>query len=169
MPVLTEKHRALIGKESEPRPAPHAVNQAMARHWCEMVEDPNPVYFDDAYARTTWLQGTFAPPTMLYTWAMRPVWPEVEREGPTVQQLLEGCTATIAVNAVQEYLLPLRYGDTLTVTMQISAISEEKTTRLGTGHFVTTTDTFRDQFGQVVGRHSFTLFMYRPEERGAGA
>ena len=164
MPVISERHQALIGKESEPRQAPYAINEAMARHWCEMVEDPNPIYFDEAYARTTWLQGIFAPPTMLFTWSMRPVWPEEERKTSTVQELLEGCTTTIAVNAVQEYFLPLRYGDTLTVTNEISAISEEKTTRLGTGHFVTTKDTFRNQFGQVVGTHSFTLFMYRPQE-----
>ena len=75
---------------------------------------------------------------------------------------LESCPATIAVNAVQEYLLPVRYGDTLTVTQRLESLSEEKTTRLGTGHFVTTVDTFRNQFGQCVGTHAFTLFTYRP-------
>ncbi len=166
MPAITERQRALIGKESPPRPAPYAINQAMARFWCEMVEDPNPIYFDEAYARTTWLQGTFAPPAMLYTWSMQPVWPEVPRESPAAELHQElrrqGCAATIAVNAVQEYLAPLRYGDTLTLTSQISAISDEKTTRLGTGHFVSTLETFRNQFGQVVGTHTFTLFLYRP-------
>ena len=169
MPTITDEHKALIGKESEPRPAPYAVNQAMARHWTEMVEDANPIYFDEAYAGTTWLQGAFAPPTMLYTWAMRPVWPEVQRDSPTVQQLLQGCTATMAVGAVQEYIKPLRYGDTLTITTQIGAIGEEKTTRLGTGHFVTMMDTFRNQLDEVVGTHSFTLFMYRPREGGDNA
>ncbi len=167
MPPITEKERALIGKESAPREAPCAVNQAMARFWCEMVEDPNPIYFDEAYARTTHLQGTFAPPTMLFTWGMQPVWPEVQLESPLAQLHLEGCDATIAVSAVQEYLLPLRYGDTLTFTTQMSAISEEKTTRLGTGHFVSTVHTFRNQLGQVVGTHTFTLFMYRPHSSGA--
>ena len=106
MPTLTEEHRALIGRESEPSPAPYAVNEAMAMHWCEMVEDPNPIYFDEAYARTTWLQGTLAPPTMLYTWRMAPVWPEVERESATSGLQLEGCTATLAVNAVDILVVP---------------------------------------------------------------
>ena len=164
MSVITAKQRALIGRESEPRPAPQPVDQPMARHWSEMVEDPNPIYFDEAYARTTWLQGTFAPPSMLYTWARPPVWPEVESASLTSQLALEGCPVTVAVNAVQEYVMPLRYGDTLTITSQISAISDEKTTRLGTGHFVTTLDTFRNQFDQVVGTHVFTFFMYRPHQ-----
>ncbi len=169
MPVITPEQRALIGRETQPRPAPYAVNEAMARFWCEMVEDPNPIYFDDAYARTTWLQGKFAPPAMLFTWGLAPVWPEVQRESPMSQLQIEGCTATIAVNSVQEYFLPLRYGDTLTVTTQISHISEEKTTRLGTGHFVSTKDTFRNQYGQVVGTHTFTLFIYRPSSSGGEA
>jgi hypothetical protein len=58
--------------------------------------------------------------------------------------------------------MPIRYGDILTVTSQISSIGEEKTTRLGTGHFVSTLDTFRNQRGEVVGTHTFTLFTYRP-------
>lgn len=166
MPAITDEQRALIGQESEPRPAPYVVNEAMARFWCEMVEDANPIYFDDAYARTTWLQGKFAPPTMLFTWGMAPVWPEVERESQISRLRLEGCTATIAVSSVQEYHLPIRYGDTLTVTTQINDIGEEKTTRLGTGHFVSTKDTFRNQHGQVVGTHTFTLFIYRPHTQG---
>ncbi len=169
MPTITARQRALIGKESAPVAAPYAVNEAMARHWCEMVEDANPIYFDEAYARTTWLQGRFAPPTMLYTWGRPPPWPPTKRTSLVDELALEGCTTTVAVNAVQEYLMPLRYGDTLTVTSRLTAISDEKTTRLGTGHFVSTTDTFRNQLGQVVGTHTFTFFMYRPGGPGDDA
>jgi hypothetical protein len=100
---------------------------------------------------------------MLYTWGRHLLWPEPENDGGIVGHLqLEGCPNTIAVNAVQEYFLPIRYGDQLTMTNMLNNVSEEKTTRLGTGHFVTTVDTFRNQFGQVVGTHTFTLFVYRP-------
>ena len=162
MPVLTENHRAMIGKETAPQPLPEAVNIAMARHWCEMVEDANPIYFDADYVRDTWLEEPFAPPTMLFTWKMAPVWPERGEVSALSGLELEGCTLTLAVNAMQEYEQPLHYGDALTVTSKISAISDEKTTRLGTGHFITTTDTFRNQRDEVVGTHSFTLFRYRP-------
>jgi acyl dehydratase len=162
MAELTTQQRALIGKETEPRAAPHPVNEAMAWNWCEMVEDANPIYFDEAYARTTWLQGRFAPPSMLFTWRQTPVWPRSEVRSIVEQLALEDCPLRIAVNATQEYFQPLRYGDTLTVTNQLASISDEKTTRLGTGRFVTTVETFRNQFGQVVGTHTFTLFTYRP-------
>jgi acyl dehydratase len=105
---------------------------------------------------------------MLLTWGMQPVWPEDDREESTISKLeLPGCSTTLAVNATQEYALPLRYGDTLTITSQISSIGEEKTTRLGSGHFVTTLNTFRNQASEVVGTHSFTLFMYAPTAVGA--
>ncbi len=162
MPDITDEQRALIGRESEPRRAPQAVDPAMASHWCEMVEDPNPIHHDEEYAASTWLEGTFAPPTMLFTWLMPPVWPQSPFESPLRKLNLESCPNTIAVKAVQEYEKPLRYGDTLTITSQIADVSDEKTTRLGTGHFVTTKDIFRNQASEVVGTHSFTLFLYRP-------
>jgi acyl dehydratase len=160
MPELTAEHSTLIGKESAPRPAPYAVNEAMARFWCEMVEDPNPIYFDEGYARSTWLEEPFAPPAMLFTWGMQPVWPASQSESMIARLQLPGCTTTLAVNATQEYVAPLRYGERLTITNQIASIGGEKTTRLGTGHFVTTLDTLRNQDDAVVGTHSFTLFMY---------
>jgi acyl dehydratase len=168
MPQLTDDHHALIGQESPPHPAPYAINEAMARFWCEMVEDANPIYFDEGYAAETRLKEALAPPAMLFTWGMQPVWPESQHENMIRRLQLPGCTATLAVNATQEYLLPLRYGDRLTITNQIASIGEEKTTRLGSGHFVTTLDTFLNQRGEIAGTHRFTLFMYAPagaEER----
>jgi acyl dehydratase len=141
----------------------------MARIWCEMVEDANPLYFDEEYARSTWLKEPFAPPAMLFTWGMQPVWPESQHESAISRLHLPGCTATLAVNATQEYFLPLRYGDRLSITNQIASIGAEKTTRLGSGHFVTTLDTFRNQRGGIVGTHSFTLFMYAPTQASVGA
>jgi acyl dehydratase len=160
--ILTEKQLNQIGKESPRRITSMAPNFASAMQWCEMVEDPNPIYTDESYARTTWLQGCFAPPTMLKTWDMSRSWPVAEREGPVADLGLENCPSIIAVAAVQEFFMPIRYGDTLSVTDQVSSISPEKTTRLGTGHFVTVLDIFRNQHDQVVGTHRFDLFVYGP-------
>src|SRR3990172_8310458 len=98
MPIITDKERALIGKETAPRPLTNPANEVMAKHWCEMVEDANPVYFDEAYARATWLQGAFAPPTMMTTWGMGVIWPQASQERSAPRLELEGCTTTIAVN-----------------------------------------------------------------------
>jgi len=49
----------------------------------------------------------------------------------------------------------------------LAAISDEKTTRLATRHFITTVQTLRNQHGQVVGTHTFTLFRYRAAGDGS--
>lgn len=169
MPELTPEQRALIGVESAQRPYGEVINQPMARHWVEMVEDANPIYFDEGYARTTWLGGVVAPPTMLATWGMGPGWPPpppVPEAARPPRLQLDGLPAAIAVNAIDEYLQPLRYGDRLTVSSMIESVSDEKRTRLGVGHFVTTVSIYRNQHGQEVARHSFRIFHYRPYEEG---
>ncbi|MEE9279454.1 MAG: MaoC family dehydratase N-terminal domain-containing protein [Myxococcota bacterium] len=169
MAELKPEQKALIGVESEPRPYGGVINESMARFWSQMVEDHNPIYFDEAYGRTTWLGGRIAPPTMLVTWGSSASWPPSppipEQQRPRGLQL-EGVTATIAVDAIDEYIQPLRYGDTLTVSSMVESVSEEKRTRLGVGHFVTNVSIYRNQYGEEVARHTFRLFQYRPYEEG---
>ncbi len=169
MAKLTAEQRALIGVESEPRPYGGAINEVMARFWSQMVEDPNPIYFDEGYARTTWLGGRIAPPTLLMTWGASKSWPPPppapEQSRPAGLQL-DGVTATIAVDAIDEYLQPLRYGDTLTVSSMLESVSDQKRTRLGVGYFVTNVSIYRNQYGEEVARHTFRLFQYRPYEEG---
>lgn len=49
-----------------------------------------------------------------------------------------GCTSVVATDCDQEYLRPLRPGDRITFDAVIESVSERKTTKLGTGYFVTT-------------------------------
>ena len=41
------------------------------------------------------------------------------------------------------------------------SISEEKTTKIGTGHFITTVGEYRNQRGELVARSTNVLFRYR--------
>ena len=43
---IQERLRALT-QESEPEPAPLAVDEYLIRHWCETLEDGNPLYIDE--------------------------------------------------------------------------------------------------------------------------
>jgi uncharacterized OB-fold protein len=56
----------------------------------------------------------------------------------------------------------LRPGDELTITSTIESVSDEKQTGLGTGHFVTTKQTYRDQTGEVVATMLFRILKFRP-------
>ncbi len=44
---LYEDLQTIVGKEDGPFEANDEVNKAMIRHWCEAMEDGNPVYTDE--------------------------------------------------------------------------------------------------------------------------
>lgn len=75
-----------------------------------------------------------------------------------------GCTSVVATDCEQEYLEPLRPGDRITFDTVIESVSDRKTTRLGTGHFVTTRTDVR--VGEpLVGTHRFRILKYAPAQR----
>jgi acyl dehydratase len=150
--------RQLVGREYGAVYAWDAVNQPMIRHWCEAMGNTNPLYAWQA-----------APPSMLHAWLLpgyggcHP--PGSATEGPDDAYALLarlGYTAKIGVNSNQQYMRYLRPGDRLHCRSRIAAISEEKKTALGTGHFVTVDYLYFDQDEELVGTMSFRQLAYRP-------
>jgi acyl dehydratase len=67
----------------------------------------------------------------------------------------------VATDMIHEYYLPVRPGDILSYTMRLDKVSEEKKTRIGKGHFITTTQTYRNQRGEVVGKEIRVVLKYK--------
>ncbi|MFC9229505.1 OB-fold domain-containing protein [Streptomyces decoyicus] len=135
------------------------VNEPMIRHWCEAVGDTNPAY-----------QGpdAIAPPTMLQAWTMGGLSGHTDRSGAydELSGLLDsaGYTSIVATDCEQEYLRPLRPGDRITFDAVIESVSERKTTKLGTGYFITTRMDIRAD-GEPAGTHRFRVLKYAPAAR----
>ncbi|MYX94308.1 hypothetical protein GT045_05680 [Streptomyces sp. SID486] len=146
---------ALTGVGKDP------VNAPMIRHWCEALGDTNPAYTGPA---------AIAPPTMLQVWTMGGLSGHRDRTGAydELLSLLDaaGCTSVVATDCEQEYLRPLRPGDEVTFDTVIEEVSARKTTRLGTGYFVTTRMVVRVG-GEPVGTHRFRILKYAPAARAA--
>ncbi|MBL1083344.1 bifunctional MaoC family dehydratase/OB-fold nucleic acid binding domain-containing protein [Streptomyces actinomycinicus] len=152
-------------KEFEGRPAAVAgvgkdpVNAPMIRHWCEVLGDTNPAYSGP---------GAVAPPTMLQAWTMGGLSGHQGRTGAYdgLLALLDeaGCTAVVATDCEQEYLRPLRPGDEITFDTVVETVSGRKTTKLGTGYFVTTRTDVRAN-GEPAGVHRFRILKYAPARR----
>ena len=51
MASVYEDIQALFGKESPPETGVDGVSKEMIRHWCEAMEDGNPLYTDEGYAK----------------------------------------------------------------------------------------------------------------------
>ncbi|AWN32212.1 hypothetical protein DKG71_22015 [Streptomyces sp. NEAU-S7GS2] len=135
------------------------VNEPMIRHWCEAVGDTHPAYRGP---------GAIAPPTMLQAWTMGGLSGHADRSGAydELSRLLEsaGYTSIVATDCEQEYLRPLRPGDRITFDSVIESVSERKTTKLGTGHFITTRMDIRAD-GEPAGTHRFRVLKYAPAAR----
>ncbi len=149
------------------------VNAPMIRHWCEAMGDENPVYTDREAARAQGFAGVVAPPTMLQAWTMygyggKRAPGSDDRDPMAVLPVLEaaGYPAIVAVNCEQAYERYLEEGEEVYYRSTIESISEEKTTALGVGFFVTQLCTYYDQRDEIVGTMRFRVFKYRPHDRG---
>ncbi|MBT2477915.1 bifunctional MaoC family dehydratase N-terminal/OB-fold nucleic acid binding domain-containing protein [Streptomyces sp. ISL-94] len=132
------------------------VNEPMIRHWCEAMGDANPAYAGP---------DGIAPPTMLQAWTMGGLSGHTDRSAAYDElfTLLDGAgfTSVVATDCEQEYLRPLRPGDAITFDAVIESVSPRKTTKLGTGHFVTTRMDVRVD-GEIAGTHRFRILKFAP-------
>ena len=168
----------LVGKpvgSDRPSVAPDPVNQPMIRHWAAAFEDGNPAYTDTAFAETSRFGGIVAPPLMLQTWTMATPLitgiaerggSPVESEGPGPLRVLDdaGFVGTLATDSEFEIVRYLRLGELVSSSTVIESISDEKSTRLGPGHFVTWATTYVTEGGEVVGHQLFRILKFKPTE-----
>jgi acyl dehydratase len=154
---------AMVGIRTPPRYAGTAVSGARIQHFAAMVRDPNPSYWDADFAEAEW-GGLLAPPALLMGWLIPPPWlptPDPPVPSFAIRVPLPGTTFINASNDV-EFPEPIREGDRLHVVEQLVSVSPEKTTRLGTGHFVQTRDEFHRSDGTLVAVNTNTLFRFTP-------
>ena len=133
---------------------------------CSSVENGNPLFWDDAVADEL-TGGPIAAPSMLSTWFRPHHW----APGRTTQALplqvhfdmkarFELPEAVMTENSLTFYE-PVRPGDLLSTRQVLRSVSDEKTTKLGTGRFWEIDVEYRNQKGELVGVESWTGFGYR--------
>ncbi len=176
---LEARLREYVGKPTGPPAAGlDPVNAPMIRHWCDALDDRNPIYTDPAVAADTVHGGLVAPPTMLQAWSMRGAQmarPDPALAGKDLQNDLHlfltdaGYPSVVATNCEQEYTRYLRPDDEIRVTTVIESISEQKATALGIGYFIDTRTTFRDARDEEVGWMTFRVLKFKPNEMPAAA
>ena len=169
---MTADFELFVGMESAPpRVARDAVNEVMIRHWCDAVGDTNPIYLDQDAAAAGPHGCIVAPPTMMQAWTMPGLrghdTPDAETPFRRLLGALDeaGFTSIVATNCEQSYERYLQPGDLLTERTVIEDVSDEKTTGLGTGRFITLSTTYTDQAGYVVGTMRFRVLKFKPAAR----
>ena len=130
LPDAIKERLIALTRESESEPAPLAVDEYLIRHWCETLEDGNPLYLDRDFARSRGFDDLVAPPGAVMTTFALPFrwpWPPAEREPARhihydVKELLD-LPVGIIQNIEIETGVPLQVGDRVSVSQRLVSIS----------------------------------------------
>ena len=162
---MTAQVEEWVGFELDAGAGDVAAERGYVLHWCEAVEDANPIYWDEGVADEI-TGGWIAPPTMLSVW-MRPLMFDPRRDEAIrplelhfrLKDAFELPEGIVTANEI-EFREPVRMGDVVATRQTVREISEVKTNRLGTGRAWTIDVTYTNQRDEVVGIESYEMFSY---------
>lgn len=182
--------RPMLGIERDGNWEPRAPLLPSDVHmWCEALEDWNPLYWDEDFARSSAFGALISPPTGLFFGAdaslnvglgyLKPgaIVPDPIQKGLRGMELMTAlredmirggvpfpppdCPHIIVTQADYGFYTPLRVGDTLRTRQRLLSFSPLRKTRLGQGHFVTGENSLFNQRDELVRTVAMSLFCYR--------
>lgn len=155
--MLPEEVTKLIGKTGDIRIM--EVEKGAIRRFADAIDEHNPLYWDEEYARNSKYGSIIAPPGF-FGWPTK--WPEA---GPTFTELRGELIATMAKAGYPrlldggieyDFFLPVRAGDILSSIQRIVSITERET-KTGKLAFSVTETTYTNQDGDLVAKERPTL------------
>src|SRR5580658_5145363 len=166
MPDVLDQALELVGHEQYPEVGEFPVERGYVWTSCASVENGNPLFWDDEVAQAL-TGGAIAPPS---TVSVRPHhWAPGRTEVALPLQVhfdLKahfGLPEAVMTDNTIEFHAPVRMGDVLRTHQVLRSVSEEKTTKLGTGRFWVIDVVYANQEGELVAVESYTGFGYRRE------
>lgn len=141
--------KSLIGRESDP--VVHDVEKNAIRRFAEALGDPNPIYVDEASAKSAGFAGLVAPPTFASTLVVNDRFRHSLDLG--TRNVLHG-------EQVIETSRPIVAGARITVKTKVADV-QERTGPSGTMDFLVLEDEGRDDKGELVFRTRETLILRR--------
>ncbi len=137
------------------------VEKGAIKRFADAVDDRNPIYWDEEYARDSKYGSIIVPPGFFgwpTKWARGQTFPILVSEGMDPRTVLAqaGYGRTLDGGVEYEFFLPVRAGDTLVVTSVIKDIREREGSS-GTLIFIITEVTYVNQHGDLVARSQTTV------------
>lgn len=158
--------RALIDVPQYEEQGEFPVERGYVYTACSSVENGNPVFWDDAVADAL-TGGPIAPPTMVSVW-FRPHHWAPDRTGQRLPLQVHfdlkerfGLPEATMTDNTLVFHEPVRMGDRLRTHQVLRSVSDEKTTKLGTGRFWVIDVVYHNQHGDLVCVETYTGFGYR--------
>lgn len=165
-PVDAAATHDLVGVPVYEETGEFPVEQGYIWTMCAAVENGNPLFWDpDVAAHIT--DGPIAPPTMLSVWFRPHHWAPGSDE-PRLPLKVHfdlkdrlGLPEAVITENTMVFHEPVRPGDVLRTRQILRSVSDEKTTRLGTGRFWVIDVEYENDRGELVGVETYTGFGYR--------
>jgi acyl dehydratase len=135
---------------------------------CSSVENGNPLFWNDDVAQEI-TGGPIAPPTMVSVWFRPHHWkpgsvvPQVPLQAHFDLKKRFDLPEAVMTDNTLVFHEPVRVGDRLRTHQVLRSVSEEKTTKLGTGRFWVIDVVYHNQRDELVCVESYTGFGYRRE------
>ena len=161
MALLTEELKSWIGREAR-YPAREELGRASIRYFALALGDDNPLYVDDAYAKTAGYPSVIAPPTLICeTNQYAHQAPNADGYVGHEWRLPVPNTRLVRAGNDYEFMRPLLPADRISVTWTLESIVEKPSSRGGTQLFVSSVARYRDANGEVVAVNRETI-VYQP-------
>ncbi|MGB3604530.1 bifunctional MaoC family dehydratase N-terminal/OB-fold nucleic acid binding domain-containing protein [Gordonia sp. (in: high G+C Gram-positive bacteria)] len=179
--ILAAADAIKAGGASAPRKGRDPINQPMVNNWLEAMGDVNPIYVDEAAARSAGHDGIVAPPAMAQVWTMRGLNGVRTDDDPLglATQLFDdaGFTSVVATNCDTVYHRYTQPGEEVIISSELTDVVGPKQTGLGEGWFFTTRNTWSVRpagatdasTDEVVAEMDFRILKFRPAAKQAAA
>ena len=148
--LITEEIRGKLGVEGEPRV--YEIEKGVIRRFVQAIDDPNPLWQDEEYAKKSKHGSIIAPPTFI------PIVGNEQFQSQLVSLLPE---SKLHGGTELECYQPVRPGDTITVTTKIADVREREGKRMGKMVFVTFEVTYKNQRQELVAKCRQALIGYK--------
>jgi len=155
--LSAEELRSKIGTESAPKV--YEIEKGMIRRFVLAIDDPNPLWQDEEYARKSRYGGIIAPPTFVLTIGF-----------DELQQVLESIPygGILHGSTELECYQPVRGGDIISVTTKITNIRERQDRRVGKRVFVVIDVTYKNQRQELIAKCRQMIIGHRVEGKRYG-
>lgn len=152
-PLDINKLKDEVGVEWEPRI--YEIEKGMLRRFVQAIDDQNPLWQDEEYARKSRYGGIIAPPNFILTVGFEQIQQKMASLIPDAGRLHGGTEL--------EYYQPVRPGDTITVSGKLANVREQEGSKLGKMLFVTFDMSYENQRRELVARCRQLTILYQAE------
>ena len=149
--LITEELKGKIGAEGGPKV--YEIEKGMIQHLARAIDDPNPLWQDEEYAKKSKYGGIIAPPSLVMALGLE----DFDAERWQVWH----SEAELHAGTELEYYQPVRPGDTITITSKLAGVREREGKRLGKMLFLTYVRTFKNQRQELVAKCHQTYVNYK--------